>query len=224
MRHIDEIIVHCTATRADWWKSKSAAQKVREVRRWHVDVNGWDDVGYHFLIDRNGTIVEGRAVEKAGAHTKGHNAHSIGICLFGGHGGSESDQFSDHFTPEQETALRDLIDRLQLQFGETYSPLGAASRVWTTKVNGHNQFSAKACPCFNVPAWYKNKPARKPSQSTTIRAAAGTAVAGAGGVITALSKLDPQAQYIVLGFSALALIGLGWIARERLRRWAAGHK
>ena len=218
MRHIDEIIVHCTATRADWWKSKSAAQKVREVRRWHVDVNGWDDVGYHFLIDRNGTIVEGRAVEKAGAHTKGRNEHSIGICLFGGHGGSENDQFSDHFTPEQETALRDLIDRLQLQFGETYSPHGGL------KVTGHNQYAAKACPCFNAPNWYMVKPARKPSQSTTIRAAAGTAVAGAGGVITALSKLDPQAQYIVLGFSALALIGLGWIARERLRRWAAGHK
>ena len=63
-----------------------------------------------------------------------------------------------------------------------------------------------------------------PAQSTTIRAAAGTAVAGAGGVLTALSKLDPTAQYIVLGFSTVALIGLGWIARERLRKWAGGAR
>jgi len=63
-----------------------------------------------------------------------------------------------------------------------------------------------------------------PAQSSTIRAVAGTAAAGAGGVLTALGKLDPLAQYILLGFSAVALIGLGWIARERLRKWAGGAR
>jgi len=212
MRPITELIIHCTATRAGWWKTRSANQKVQEVRKWHVEGRGWSDIGYHFLIDRDGTIVEGRPLERSGAHTKGHNKGSIAIALFGGHGGSENDQFGDHFTPEQEVALRDLIDRLQSRFGEL-------------KVSGHNQYAAKACPCFKAPEWHRKKPTRtSPTQSTTLRAAAGTAVAGAGGVLTALSKLDPTAQYIVLGFSAVALIGLGWIARERLRKWAGGAR
>lgn len=212
MRPIAELIIHCTATRAEWWKTRTANQKVREVRKWHVEDRGWSDIGYHFLIDRDGTIVEGRPLERSGAHTRGHNKGSIGIALFGGHGGSENDQFGDHFTLDQEVALRGLIDRLQSQFG----PLN---------VSGHNQYDARACPCFRVPEWHRKKPARtSPAQSTTIRAAAGTAVAGAGGVLTALSKLDPTAQYIVLGFSTAALIGLGWIARERLRKWAGGDR
>lgn len=212
MRPITELIIHCTATRAEWWKTRTPNQKVREVRKWHVEDRGWSDNGYHFLIDRDGTVVEGRPLGRSGAHTKGRNKGSIGIALFGGHGGSENDQFSDHFTPEQDAALRSLIDRLQSQFGEL-------------KVSGHNQYAAKACPCFKVPEWHRKKSARtSPSQSTTIRAAAGTAVAGAGGVLTALSKLDPTAQYIVLGCSAVALIGLGWIARERLRKWAGGAR
>ena len=210
MRSITDLTIHCTATRPEWWKTRSATQKVSEVRKWHVKDNGWSDIGYHFLIDRDGKVVEGRPVERSGAHTKGHNKSSIGIALFGGHGGSENDLFGDHFTPAQEAALRDLIDRLQSQFG-------------SLKVSGHNQYAAKACPCFKVPEWYCKTPTRtSPAQSTTLRAAAGTAVAGAGGVLTALSKLDPAAQYIVLGFACVALIGLGWIARERLRKWAGG--
>ena len=136
MRPITDLIIHCTATRAEWWKTRTANQKVREVRKWHVEDRGWSDIGYHFLIDRDGTVVEGRPVERSGAHTKGHNKGSIGIALFGGHGGSENDLFSDHFTPEQEAALRDLIDKLQSRFG-------------ALKVSGHNQYAAKACPCFN---------------------------------------------------------------------------
>ena len=117
MRPITDLIIHCTATRPDWWQSRTAKQKVSEVRKWHVEDRGWSDIGYHFLIDRDGMVVKGRALERTGAHTKGHNKGSIGICLFGGHGGSENDLFSDHFTPEQEKALRSLIDELQSRFG-----------------------------------------------------------------------------------------------------------
>ena len=211
MRKINEIIIHCTATRPAWREGQSAETKVHEVRQWHID-RGWSDIGYHYLIDRDGTVVAGRPIDRQGAHAKGRNKNSVGIALFGGHGGSENDQFDDNFTPEQEMALRSLIADLQSQFGEL-------------KVSGHNQFAAKACPCFRVPEWYSKKPARtSPTQSTTIRAAVGTAVAGAGGVLTALSNLDPTAQYIVLGFACVALIGLGWIARERLHRWAKGDR
>jgi ribonuclease HI len=212
MRNISEIIIHCTATRADWWQSRSTSQKVAEVRKWHVSDRGWSDIGYHYLIDRDGTVAEGRPLDRNGAHVRGHNSGTIGIALFGGHGGSENDVFLDNFTPEQEAALRGLIERLETQFG-------------TLKLSGHNQYAAKACPCFRVPEWRARKPVRSsPAQSTTLRAAAGTAVAGAGGVFTALSRLDPAAQYIVLGFAAVALLGLGWIARERLRKWAGGDR
>ncbi len=47
MRKITEIIVHCTATRADWWAGKRTSDKVREIKRWHVQDRGWSDIGYH---------------------------------------------------------------------------------------------------------------------------------------------------------------------------------
>lgn len=139
MRPINEIIVHCTATRSDWRAGSKTSAKVSEVRRWHKD-RGWRDIGYHYLIDRDGTIAKGRPVEQTGAHVKGRNTGSIGVALFGGHGSAETDAFADNFTPEQAEALRDLLDDLRGRFGDV-------------SVTGHNQYAAKACPGFNVPKW-----------------------------------------------------------------------
>lgn len=141
MRPISEIIVHCTATRPDWWSSKSLGEKVAEIRRWHVQDRGWKDIGYHYLIDRNGKVATGRPVEQVGAHTQGKNTGTIGIALFGGHGSAETDKFSQHFTKEQDAALRKLLADLRKQFPAI------------VKVSGHNQYAAKACPGFNVPSW-----------------------------------------------------------------------
>jgi N-acetyl-anhydromuramyl-L-alanine amidase AmpD len=113
---------------------------VAEVRRWHTQDRGWKDIGYHFLIDRDGTLAEGRPLDQVGAHTQGHNTGTVGISLFGGHGSAATDQFSDHYTQVQDKALRALIDDLRA----TYK---------ITKVNGHNLYAAKACPGFNVPTW-----------------------------------------------------------------------
>jgi len=57
MRPLNEIIIHATATRADWRVGQATSDKVAEVRRWHVDERGWRDIGYHYLIDRDGTVV-----------------------------------------------------------------------------------------------------------------------------------------------------------------------
>lgn len=140
MRHINEIIIHCTATRPDWWSDKSGQAKVDEIRRWHVEDRGWNDIGYHLLIDRDGKVYRGRGDDVAGAHCKGHNANSLGVSLFGGHGGNENDDPLEHFTVEQMEALNDTL------------------HVWQTaysidKVSGHNEYAAKACPCFSVQAW-----------------------------------------------------------------------
>ena len=141
MRPIKEIIVHCSATDPKWMADKPTHAKVNEIRKWHVRDRGWRDIGYHQIIDRNGTASPGRPIVQAGAHVVGHNADTIGICLLGGLGSNEKDQFEDNFTPAQDKALRDMIAHYQRKYG----PL---------KVSGHNQYAAKACPGFYVPDWY----------------------------------------------------------------------
>lgn len=145
MRPINEIIVHCTATRPEWWAGRSTLDKVAEVRRWHVQDRGWSDLGYHFLIDRDGTVSAGRPVERIGAHVKAHNTGTIGVSLFGGHGSAETDSFADNFTQEQDAALRKLLSDLGDRYG-------------ITTISGHNDYAAKACPGFNVAEWLRDEP------------------------------------------------------------------
>jgi hypothetical protein len=145
MRQINGIIIHCAATPPDWREDESTISKVEEVRRWHVDINGWSDIGYHFLIDRDGTVEEGRPVSRAGAHVRGHNSDTIGVCLFGGHGSAATDTFEQHFTPQQDAALRELIDALVGQYGDM-------------EISGHNKYAAKACPGFQVGDWLGRGP------------------------------------------------------------------
>ncbi len=155
MRAVNEIIVHCSATRPDWMAGQSTRDKAMEIRRWHMRDRGWKDIGYHFLVDRNGTVVTGRPIEQTGAHVQGHNTGTIGVCLIGGHGSSETDQFSEHFTEHQDKALRHLLADLQ-------------HRYKISKVTGHNQYAAKACPGFNVPKWLGQKVEPQPSEVTLV--------------------------------------------------------
>jgi hypothetical protein len=134
------IVVHCSATRWDWMAEAGLPAKKAEIRRWHMDGNGWSDIGYHWLIDRDGSMVAGRKETTIGAHVKEANRGTIGICLIGGHGSAETDAFSDHFTAAQDRQLRQLI-------------LGISMRTRITRVSGHNEWAAKACPGFNVPRW-----------------------------------------------------------------------
>ena len=78
MREINKIIVHCSATR------EGENFEVAEIRKWHVEGRGWSDIGYHFYIDLYGQIHKGRDIAKMGAHCKGQNRNSIGICYCGG--------------------------------------------------------------------------------------------------------------------------------------------
>ena len=149
MRRINEVIIHCTATRPEWRAGDTTSAKVAEVKNWHVRNNGWSDIGYHFLIDRDGTRATGRPLERTGAHVKGKNTGTIGVALFGGHGSSETDQFSDNFTPEQDAELRKLLSDL----GERF-PI--------TRISGHNQYAAKACPGFTVSEWMVQEPCKAP--------------------------------------------------------------
>ena len=210
MRNINHLIIHCTATRAQWMAGTRTSAKVAEVRQWHKD-RGWSDIGYHYLIDRDGTVAKGRSVERIGAHVKGHNTGSIGISLFGGHGSSENDAFEGNFTPEQDAALRGLIEKLKGEHN-------------ITRISGHNEFAAKACPGFNVKRWLGKKPAARASiaSSTTAQASVGQVVGALGGGATAVAALDGTAQLVAIGFAGLAALLALYILRERVKKWGAG--
>jgi len=144
-RNITEIVIHCTATRANWMENKPVGAVVRELTRWHTEKppngNGWADCGYHYVIHRDGIIGSARPVHKSGAHCRGRNRTSIGVSLVGGRGGCKDDEFLDNFTEEQDEALRHLIGDLKQDYPSI------------TKISGHHDYAQKACPCFSVEDW-----------------------------------------------------------------------
>ena len=212
MRQINEIIVHCSATKPEWMEDRPTSEKVAEIRRWHMD-RGWSDIGYHYAIDRDGTIADARPVSRTGAHVKGHNTGTIGVCLIGGHGSDANDLPSEHFTAAQLSALRAHIDYLK------------AHHHGIKKVSGHNEYAAKACPGFRVGPWLAKKPQReKPTQSTTVQASAVQVASAVGGGASAVAALDGTAQIVALVVCGLVALLALWIMKERLRSWAAGWR
>ncbi len=132
MRKITQVIVHCADT------PESMDIGVKEIRRWHVEDNGWSDIGYHYVIRRNGAVENGRDIDTPGAHCSGYNKDSIGICLVGGKGRDGKPE--NNFTDGQLNAL------LALLRGYLVDGVG---------LYGHRDLNpGKACPCFDVRAWY----------------------------------------------------------------------
>lgn len=101
---MDSIIIHCSATR------QGADFGAADIARWHRQ-RGFRDIGYHYVIRLDGTLEKGRPIEQAGAHCKGWNAASIGICYIGG---LDADgKSADTRTPEQKETLKKLVKELQ---------------------------------------------------------------------------------------------------------------
>ena len=135
MRLVKEIIIHCSATR------EGQQVSVDTIRDWHL-AKGWNDIGYHFYIDLDGTINKGRDIDKMGAHCKGHNRNSIGICYCGG---VEADGKTpkDTRTQEQKDSLLNVLKTLKAMYPEAV-------------IYSHNEFAAKACPSFDATEEYEN--------------------------------------------------------------------
>lgn len=129
MRKIDDIIIHCTAT------AEGRDVSVADIRRWHK-ARGFVDVGYHYVVYLDGSVHEGRPLAQVGAHCRGHNAHSVGVCYVGGLA-ADGRTPKDTRTARQRVALEALVQLLRLNFP------GAG-------VHGHNTYAAKACPCYEV--------------------------------------------------------------------------
>lgn len=141
-RKINEIVVHCTATPSNWRPSDTPKQRVAAIKDYHVNGRGWSDIGYHILIDRDGSILPGRPIARAGAHVAGRNANTIGVSLFGGIDGGVDDDFNENFTEAQDKALREVIAALQKKYGPNLH------------LSGHSEYANKACPTFNPRKWY----------------------------------------------------------------------
>lgn len=141
MTRIDYLAVHCSATPAD------RDIDVNDIRRWHRE-RGWRDIGYHYVITRDGEVQKGRPDDMVGAHEPKINRSSIAVCLVGGSPPIGSAEYrrgagEDNFTPAQRAALADLLERLH-----TAHP--------NATVLGHRDVPGvrKACPSFDVKQWW----------------------------------------------------------------------
>ena len=129
----NKVIIHCSAT------PELRDVKMETIRQWHLD-KGWSDIGYHIVIELDGSINCGRNINKIGAHCKGHNSTSIGVCYVGG---CDKDMNpKDTRTKAQKESLEVVVKYLQKVYGKV-------------SIHGHNEFSPKACPSFNVKEWLK---------------------------------------------------------------------
>ena len=121
-RHVDRVFIHCSAS------SQKSHDDISVIRKWHVEERGWRDVGYHYFIQRDGTIQRGRDLEWIPAAQRGHNEGTIAICLHG--------RVARDFTASQFDALR----RLCRTIADAYDG--------DVTFHGHCEVSEKSCPVF----------------------------------------------------------------------------
>ena len=143
-RNIRYLVVHCSAT------PEGRDHTAKDIDLWHRQ-RGFNEIGYNYIVRLNGTVEEGRDVNKVPAHVTNHNKDSIGICYIGGcepHGQIVNGQLvyqpKDTRTPAQKEALIKLLKELKTLYPQA-------------EILGHRDFPdvAKACPCFNAKDEYK---------------------------------------------------------------------
>jgi hypothetical protein len=138
---IKRIVIHCADT-----PNGDPRYNATDIDRWHAE-NGWyrvpgmgphqpQHIGYHYVIEVDGNVAPGRTLEEVGAHCRGANADSIGICMVG----------QDAFTLAQWAHLRGLVEGTWIKAGKGLT------------VHGHRDLlrpgdKPKTCPGFDVQAW-----------------------------------------------------------------------
>lgn len=134
MRDLTEgIVLHCSAT------EEGAYFDAKDIDSWHK-ARGWKGIGYHYVILLDGTLNYGRDVDEIGAHVKGYNAATIGVCYIGG---LRNGKPADTMTEVQEITFLNLVHNLRQTFN------------YPLQVRGHNELDAsKACPSFDVRTKY----------------------------------------------------------------------
>lgn len=133
---VTEVILHTSATPGGWANGMTVLDVVGEIDRWHKE-RGWKGIGYHRVIMPNGDIGVGRSIYDIGAHVRGHNTGSIGICLIPVRTVMQMGTFDDFYTRQQRESVKQYIKDLKV-----LTPI--------SKVSGHNEYANKLCPGFNV--------------------------------------------------------------------------
>ena len=135
---VEYLVVHCSATPA------TADIGAKDIDRWHRE-QGYFSIGYHYVIRRNGTVETGRPLDQPGAHARGYNQKSIGVCLAGGVAADKRTP-ENNFTAEQFESLERLLRELKVKFPKAV-------------VIGHGQLPgvAKACPSFDAKGWAEER-------------------------------------------------------------------
>ena len=132
MRTVTLIVVHCSAT------PEGRDFHASDIDCWHR-ARGWKMIGYHYVVNLDGSVETGRPEQMVGAHCKGHNEHSLGVCYIGGL--DAQGRPADTRTPEQKTALRRLLERLHAAYPKAL-------------IVGHRTMAPTACPCFDAVGEY----------------------------------------------------------------------
>ena len=143
-RRIDEIIVHCTAT------PEGRDMTVEQIRQDHIKNNHWSDIGYQYVVYRDGTVHTGRDVDISGAHAEGHNSHSIGVVYVGGVENKPGVAYKnlkakDTRTEAQKASLLALLMDLRKLYPKA-------------RIIGHRDVDThgKDCPSFKAKEEYRN--------------------------------------------------------------------
>ena len=150
---IKYIVVHCSATlpRPDI--------DIKDIDRMHKE-RGWRSCGYHYVIPTDGRLQGGRSLNEIGAHTKGHNRVSWGVCLVGGI--NSSGKSENNFTHEQMSSLRSVLKTLK-QNAPQAEILG--HRDLSPDLDGDGVIERhewiKDCPCFDVREWWSMDAAQR---------------------------------------------------------------
>lgn len=138
-RPINKIIVHCSAT------PEGKDFTVEDIRRWHKQ-QGWSDIGYHYVIHRDGSIHVGRDVNRQGVHCADNNGNigSIGVCYIGGCA-RDGKTAKDTRTDAQKSALLNLLIDLKKLYPRAI-------------ILGHRDLDkhGKLCPSFDARTEYSN--------------------------------------------------------------------
>lgn len=142
------IVIHCSATKP------SQNIGVAEIKKWHI-ANGWIDIGYHWVIRRNGVLEQGRNEEVAGAHVAGHNSNSVGVCLVGGV--NEQGKADNNFTNEQFMTLKWVVHYLLARYPGAKI---VGHRDLSPDLNNDGKITSnefiKECPSFDAVKWAKD--------------------------------------------------------------------
>ena len=143
MRTITLIILHCSATRCN------ASYSFEQCRYDHIHHRGWKDIGYHYYVERDGSLHAGRPETTIGAHCKHHNTHSIGVCYEGGL--DAEGKACDTRTLDQKATLLKLITELRERYPQA---LILGHRDLSPDLNGNGLVEPlewiKQCPCFDA--------------------------------------------------------------------------